>query len=207
MAKKPFQRRDHFYRKAKKEGYPARSAYKIMELDRHFGIFKPGNTIVDLGAAPGGWFQVGQERLGGNGLLVGVDILPLSLALAKGCHFLKGDFTKQDTQAWIRSKVKSGADWVISDMAPNTSGVKFKDQFASFELCRQALVFAIGILKPGGGFLCKLFPGEEQEAFRKEMKLWFSKIKTVIPQATRSSSREVYVVGTGFKVRPEEAAP
>jgi len=199
MPKKPFNRKDRFYQKAKKEGYPARSAYKIMELDDRFKIFKFGNSIIDLGCAPGGWMKVGQERLKGNGLLIGIDLLPLKISETSTTLFLQDDFTKPESQEWLQSKIKNGADWVLSDMSPNISGVKFRDRFQSYELCQMSLQFAVKVLKPGGNFLCKVFPGGEIEDLRKEMKTAFKKIVSVVPEATRQSSTEIYLVALNKK--------
>lgn len=194
MAKKPFQRKDRFYFKAKKEGYPARSAYKIMELDQRFQIFKPGRKIVDLGCAPGGWLKVAGERLKNKGTAVGIDLLPLQFTPQKETHFIQGDFLAEENQKKIKEILKSGADWVLSDMSPNISGIKFRDEFNSYDLVQKAMHFALEILKPEGGFLFKVFPGPELEEFRKELKQHFKKIKTVVPEATRKSSTEIYIV-------------
>lgn len=200
MPKKPFERKDRFYFKAKTEGYPARSAYKIMELDDRFKIFKPRSTVIDLGCAPGGWLKVGQERLGDKGTLVGIDLLPVKFSLAPYTHFLQGDFTVAENREWIKSKLPGGrAHWIISDMSPNISGVKFRDGFQSYELVRLALHFTSEHLRTGGGFLCKIFPSSELEDLRKEIKSHFEKLVTVIPEATRASSTEVYLVALGKK--------
>lgn len=198
MAKRPFERKDRFYFKAKEEGYPARSAYKIMELDDRFKIFKPGRVVIDLGCAPGGWLKVGQERLKGKGLLIGVDLLPVQFSLNEKTQFLQADFTSAETQKWMSDQIKYGADWVLSDMSPNISGIKFRDEFQSYELCQLALEFAKTVLKKGGGLLFKVFPGPELADLRKAVKNSFEKVVTVVPEATRKSSTEVYVVATGF---------
>jgi len=194
MARKPFERKDRFYNKAKKEGYPARSAYKIIELDGKYGIFRSSNIVIDLGAAPGGWFKVGQERLGKKGKIIGVDLLPLATPLNDRSIFKQADFTKTETKDWIKKNCEHGADWVISDLSPNISGIKFKDTMASDELARQAYDFAKETLKPSGCFLCKVFPGKELEDFLKELRSHFKKVSTSIPDATRKSSTEVYVI-------------
>lgn len=191
---KPFVRKDRFYFKAKKEGYPARSAYKIIELDRRCQIFKPGRKIVDLGCAPGGWLKVAQEKLAGKGMLVGIDLLPLKFTLSPRTHFIQGDFTERANQKKIISLLGGPADWVLSDMSPNISGIKFRDTFQSTELVNLALNFALEILKPDGGFLFKIFPGPELEDLRKLLATHFKKVRTVIPEATRQSSTEVYTV-------------
>lgn len=197
MGKRPFQRKDRFYFKAKKEGYPARSAYKLMELDERFGIFKKGRSVVDLGCAPGGWLKVAQERLGEKGILAGIDLLPIAFTTGPNTHFLQADFLAPESQAWLEEKIPHGADWILSDLSPNISGIKFRDEFQSYELCKMAFAFAQKNLKKGGGFLFKVFPGPELENLRKELKTHFEKIVTVIPEATRQSSSEIYVVCIG----------
>lgn len=194
MAKRPFERKDRFYLQAKKEGYPARSAYKIMELDDRYRIFKPGRKIIDIGAAPGGWMKVAQERLKGQGKLAGIDLLPIKFALNASSFFLQGDFMEAENRQEIKDFLGGPADWVICDISPNISGIKFRDEFQSYQYGMQALHFAIEVLKPGGGFLFKNFPGPEIQELRQELKKNFDKIKTVVPEATRKSSTEIYIV-------------
>ncbi|MBU0506566.1 MAG: RlmE family RNA methyltransferase [bacterium] len=198
MANKSFDRKDRFYHKAKKEGYPARSAYKIVELSQKYNIFKKGNTVIDLGAAPGGWFKVGLDSLKGNGKLIGIDLLPLNLATPQNAFFLQADFTENTTQDWLKEQCPQGAHWVISDLSPNITGIKFKDTCASYELATMALNFARSVLKLRGGFLCKVFPGGELEALKKDIKSSFKQVKIVIPEATRKSSTEIYIIGTDY---------
>ncbi len=199
MGKKPFVRKDRFYFKAKEEGYPARSAYKIMELDDRFKIFKPRTSVIDLGCAPGGWLKVAEERLGDKSILVGIDLLALHYEPGPRTNFIQGDFTDIKQREEILKLVPHGAHWVISDLSPNISGISFRDHYQSFELCRMALDFAHNVLKNGGGFLCKTFPGQETDDLRKEMRKYFEKIVTVIPEATRKSSTEIYIVGLNKK--------
>lgn len=134
-----------------------------------------------------------------RGTLIGIDLLPLKVSLKQNSHFIQGDFTSLENQNQILAKLNSGADWVISDMSPNISGIKFKDEFESYELSQQAMQFAKNILKPKGSFLCKIFPGFEIEGFRKELKKYFKKIVTVVPEATRQSSSEIYFVALELK--------
>ena len=194
MAKKAFVRKDRFYQMAKKEGYPARSAYKIIELDKKYHIFKKNAVIIDLGCAPGGWFMAGQDIMQANGKIIGVDLLPLTMAPLPNNAYLQADFTLPETKDWIIAQCPDLAHWVISDRSPNISGIKFADNLASFELCHQAFELAKQILKINGGFICKVFPGKELEEFRKELKSHFKKLVSFIPEATRQSSRECYLV-------------
>lgn len=199
MAHKSFQRKDRFYFKAKSEGYPARSAYKITELDDRLKIFKPGRRIVDLGCAPGGWLKVAEERLQGKGALVGIDLLPLHYTPKSGVLFIQGDFLEKENQEKIRDFLKGPADWVLSDMSPNISGIKFRDEFQSYELCNQAFEFAKSILKKNGGLIFKVFPGPELVDLRRTLKTAFESVRTVVPEATRQSSTEIYIVCEKFR--------
>jgi 23S rRNA (uridine2552-2'-O)-methyltransferase len=207
MAKRPFERKDRFYFKAKSEGYPARSAYKIMELDDRYKIFKPGRRIVDLGCAPGGWMKVAQERMQNKGKLAGIDLLPIKFTLGPNSFFIEGDFLDISHQNQIKDFLGGKADWIICDMSPNISGVKFRDEFQSYELAMKALEFVLEVLKPGGGFLFKNFPGPEIEDLRKELKKHFSKLKTVVPEATRQSSTEIYIVCQELKPQGKKPSP
>lgn len=195
-----YNRKDKFYQKAKQEGYPARSAYKLIELDRQFRIIKKGHKIVDLGCAPGGWLKVCEEKLTPvpAGSLTGIDLLPLQYQPQEGTLVVRGDFLEPANRDQVLAAAGSGIDWVLSDMSPNLSGIKFKDTGASVELCEAALTFAVQVLKKGGGLVVKVFPGAELEPFKKQMRAHFTKLVTVVPEATRKTSDEIYLVGTGF---------
>jgi 23S rRNA (uridine2552-2'-O)-methyltransferase len=198
-----YDRKDHFYHKAKKEGYPARSAYKLLELDKRFKILKAGTKIVDLGCAPGGWLKVIEEKLlksatSETQTVIGIDLLPLQFTPKKGILFIQGNFLEEENQQKIISTLGGKAEWILSDMSPNLSGVKFRDLEASLELCRAAFTFSQKILKGGGGLIVKIFPGPESALFQKELKKSFKKISTVVPESTRSTSNEVYLVAEGF---------
>lgn len=199
MGRKPFNRKDRFYFKAKKEGYPARSAYKIIEIDQKWQVFKPGRVIVDLGCAPGGWLKVAHERVGPSGKVIGIDLLPIQVSEASNLHYRQDDFTSAESQTWIEELIPDKAHWILSDMSPNISGIKFRDTLESYELCHKAFEFAKKNLKPQGGFVCKIFPGSELEEFRKEIQGAFKKVKTVIPDSTRNSSTEIYIVAKELK--------
>lgn len=188
-----YNRKDHFYNKAKKEGYPARSAYKLLEMDKQFGILKPGGKIIDLGCAPGGWLKVIEESPVSSNI-IGIDLLPLQYPPSPTTHFIQGDFADPQNQQKIKELLGGLADWILSDMSPNLSGIKFKDNQASLELCEQAFSFAQGCLKKGGGLIIKIFPGSEFEKFIKELKKCFKNVSFYEPEATRNTSREIYVV-------------
>lgn len=191
-----YHRKDTFYQKAKKEGYVARSAYKLIELDKKFGILKPGIKIVDLGCASGGWLQVAEEKMVS---VIGIDLLPLHYQPASNVTFIQGDFLDPGNQQKIIDALGGQSDWVLSDMSPNISGIKFKDLQASLELCESAFKFAKKILKKGGGLVVKIFPGPEMGNFQKKLKEVFQKVTPVEAEATRKTSNEIYLVAGGFK--------
>lgn len=203
MAKHTFERKDRFYFLAKKEGYVARSAYKIIELDKRFGIFKNHSRILDLGCAPGGWLQVAEECLKGNSQLIGIDLLPLKFSPLATTLFIQGNFLDAENQQLITQTFSGEIDWVLSDMSPNISGISFRDEFQSYELVQSAFDFAKRLLKKNGNFLFKVFQGKEFETFRQTLKQSFQKIITVLPEATRKSSKEIYVVCLGYKKNSE----
>lgn len=192
--------REAYYRKAKKEGYRARSAYKIQQIHERFTVVKPGECVVDLGAAPGGWSQMLVELVGSKGLVVGVDlqrIRPLP-----GARFLQGDFTRKETQermeAILAETGHATVDAVVSDMAPDMSGNYELDQVRSIQLCEIALAFADKHLRQGGSFVCKVFEGADFPPFRAEVKKRFKRVSQYHPAASRKSSSEVYLVGKHY---------
>ena len=203
-------RKDRFYQKAKKEGYPSRSAYKLIEINRRFGILKPGAKIVDPGSAPGGWLKVAEEKMKASKVegqkskgvqIVGIDLLPLQYQPGKNVTFIPGDFTDPANQQKVYDALEGKADWVLSDLSPNLSGIRFRDTGASAELCDTALNFASRVLRGGGGLVVKIFPGVELGEFKKKLKKNFSRVSTFIPEATRKTSTEIYLVGSGFHPR------
>jgi 23S rRNA (uridine2552-2'-O)-methyltransferase len=192
-------RKDHYYNKAKQEGYRARSAYKLKQIDSEVGLFGPGNTVVDLGAAPGGWLQVAAEAVGPQGKVVGVDfqrIRPLDLDHDHVVETIRGDMTDEDTQNSLRDLVgEEGADVVISDMAPNMTGEYSVDQARSVHLARQAFETALELLATGGDLAVKVFDGPDVADLREEMEAEFQYVRAVRPDASRDSSSEQYLVG------------
>jgi 23S rRNA (uridine2552-2'-O)-methyltransferase len=203
--------KDRFYNRAKQEGYRSRSAYKLIQLDEEVGLFGPGNTVVDLGAAPGGWLQVAAERVGEQGVVIGVDrqrIDPLEDPTAT-VELLRGDMTEEDTKDRVRDVAGDegdggggdgvpsggGVDVVVSDLAPNMTGEYGLDHARSVHLARQALDVATDVLDAGGDFAVKVFQGQDLEAFREDVDSAFQYERVVVPDASRDSSSEVYVVG------------
>jgi 23S rRNA (uridine2552-2'-O)-methyltransferase len=190
-------RKDRFYNRAKQEGYRTRSAYKLKQLDRECGLFGPGNTVVDLGAAPGGWLQVAAEEVGEGGTVVGVDFQRIDDLddVDATVELVRGDMTEDDTKAEVREVAGGDVDVVLSDMAPNMTGEYGLDHARSVHLARQALDVATDVLDTGGDFAVKVFQGQDLEDFKADVDQEFQYARTVVPEASRDSSSEVYIVG------------
>ncbi|MFW1676491.1 23S rRNA (uridine(2552)-2'-O)-methyltransferase RlmE [Pontibacter sp. JAM-7] len=189
---------DHYVKKSKQEGYRSRASFKLLEMNDKDHLFRSGMTVVDLGAAPGGWSQIAAEKVGEKGRVVASDILPMdSMA---GVEFIQGDFTEEAVLEQILLALGDApADLVISDMAPNMSGMSAIDQPAAMYLVELALDMARQVLKPGGTFLAKVFQGEGFDQYLAELRQSFSKVMTRKPDASRARSREVYLLAKGFK--------
>ena len=188
---------DEYVKKAQQEGYRSRAVYKLKEIQDRDRIIQPAMKIVDLGAAPGGWSQYATELLGRKGRIVASDILPIDPL--PFVEFVQGDFREDDVlQAILDLLGNERADLVISDMAPNMSGVDAVDQPRAIHLCELALDMAQRVLKPNGCFLVKLFQGQGSEAYLKDVKQHFKTVKIRKPAASRPRSREVYVLAQGF---------
>lgn len=194
-----YERKDRFYKKAKKEGFRSRSAFKLLEIDSKFHIFRPGMLAVDLGCAPGGWIQVIARAIGPLGQVIGVDLETTSPIPERNASFITGDIRESRTSQRLLAELGRKVDLVVSDMSPHLSGIKFQDHYNSYELAEQALRVCKMILKEKGSFLVKIFPGEEFEKFKQNLKPSFHQIKTFIPDATRKTSTEVYVLAQGFR--------
>ncbi len=190
---------EHFYRMAKTEGYRSRASFKLKQLSDRYGLLKPGNVVVDLGAAPGGWLQVAAEEVGSGGFVVGVDIQRIAKVPGKNVETIVADITSAETRDKIREIIPRAADAVISDAAPSLSGVTDVDQARSVELVASALRVAEGVLAPGGNFVVKVFQGGMLDDFLKEVKKRFEFMKVSKPEASRKGSAEVYVIAKGFK--------
>ena len=197
---------DEYVRRSQQDGYRSRAVYKLIEIDQKDRLLKPGMTVIDLGAAPGGWSEYCVKKLGKKGIMVALDILPMEPI--DGATIIEGDFREDAVFDELMSVMNSGsiengpesgrADLVISDMAPNISGMGSVDMPRAYYLCELALDFARQVLKPGGVFLVKLFQGEGFEAYNKELKSSFSKVIMRKPKASRPRSREIYALATGF---------
>lgn len=187
---------DPYVKKAQIDGYRSRAAYKILELDEKDRLFKPGMTVVDLGAAPGGWCQVTADMVGDTGRIIALDILPMD-SFAQ-VEFIQGDFTDDKVFNQLLEVLGDNqVDLVISDMSPNMSGDRGVDQPRSMYLAELALDFACQVLKPGGDFLSKTFEGEGIADFRGKINEKFVKCLNRKPKSSRSESREIYLLGKG----------
>jgi 23S rRNA (uridine2552-2'-O)-methyltransferase len=185
---------DEFVKRAQKEGYRARAAYKLIEIDDKDKLIKPGMTIVDLGSTPGSWSQVAVQRLKGNGKVIALDILDMT-GIA-GVTFILGDFREEAVLKQLQEAINNRpVDLVIADMAPNISGVKDVDQAGAAYLTELALEFCTDWLKPNGNFLVKVFIGAGFDDIVKTMRLHFEKVVTRKPKASRDRSNEVYLLG------------
>ncbi len=188
---------DRYVKQSQKDGYRSRASYKLVELDAKDRLLKPGMVVVDLGAAPGGWSQVVAERIGDKGRVIASDILPMDTIA--GVEFIQGDFTEQAVLDSILGLLGGmRADLVISDMAPNISGVADVDQPKSMCLVELALDLTWQVLKPGGAFVAKVFQGEGFDALIRDARNRFRTVLTRKPSASRPRSRELYIVGKGF---------
>lgn len=188
---------DPYVKKAQVDGYRSRASYKLLELIDKDKLLRPGMTVLDLGSTPGGWSQVVAPLLGKQGKTIASDILPMDPI--PDVIFIEGDFTEQEVFDAILAQLDDEkADLVMSDMAPNISGVDAADQAASMYLVELALDMAIAVLKPGANYVAKVFHGEGYDQYLKELRQHFDKVVVRKPDASRSRSREVYVVGKGF---------
>ncbi len=185
---------DFYVQRAQREGYRARSAYKLLEVQEKDRLIRPGMQILDLGSAPGSWSQVAAQILEGRGRVIATDILPMDPL--PGVDFIQGDFREDAVvQSLLEQLFNRPVDLVLSDMAPNISGMDAVDQARSMNLCELALDLADRVLKPGGAMLVKVFQGEGSDAFRAEMARRFSVLKSRKPKASRPRSREIYLLG------------
>jgi 23S rRNA (uridine2552-2'-O)-methyltransferase len=197
---------DPYVQRAKEEGWRSRAAFKLIEIDEKHRMLKPGQTIVDLGAAPGGWAQYAAKKVGsatgGRGRVIGVDLLPIEPI--PGVTLAEMDFTEEDAPDRLRAMLGASGgervvDGLLSDMAANTTGHKKTDHLRIVGLTEMAVEFALEVLKPGGFFVTKLFQGGETAAMITLLKQHFTQVKHVKPQSSRADSAELYVLATGFR--------
>jgi 23S rRNA (uridine2552-2'-O)-methyltransferase len=188
-------RHDKFFRKARSEGFAARSVYKLEEIDARFRLLRAGDRVLDLGCRPGSWLQYARKVVGPHGAVVGIDRDPLP-APVPGTRFLQGDIFTTTNEELLGEL--AAFDVVLSDMAPDTIGVRSADQARSANLFEEALVRAERLLAPAGSFVGKIFQGPDVERLRKRMSARFSQVKLIKPEGSRAESLEVYLVGKGF---------
>ncbi len=186
---------DHYVKLAQKDGYRARAAYKLLEINEKLGLIKKGMTVVDLGAAPGSWSQVAGKLVGETGKLIASDILPMDTL--ENVTFIQGDFREQEVFDKIMAEVAGKkVEVVLSDMAPNTSGFAAVDQPRMIYLCELAMDFAEQVLEEGGTLVIKVFQGEGSDELRKLMQQKFAKVRSIKPAASRARSKEMYWIAT-----------
>jgi 23S rRNA (uridine2552-2'-O)-methyltransferase len=194
--KNPYKRADHFTIAAKKQGYPARSVFKLEEIDRRIGLLKPGMRILDLGAAPGSWMLFSSQKVGRGGKVLAIDLTAIEIPIPENTTFLQGDALSLENEAL---SLFAPYDVVLSDMAPNTTGNRLGDQTRSFDLFMRGLAVAEKLLKPGGAFVGKIFMGEDFPNAKQEVKRIFAEERALRPEGTRTTSYELFLVGTGKK--------
>jgi 23S rRNA (uridine2552-2'-O)-methyltransferase len=191
---------DHYVKMAQTKGLRSRSAFKLLELQEKYSLIKPGMVVVDLGAAPGGWCQVAQPLAGDHGRVVALDILEMDAI--HGVEIIQGDFMEEEPLRNLRTALDGmKVDLVLSDMAPNMSGMATIDQAKAMYLAELALEFVRGHLKPGGDFVVKLFQGTDFDGYVREVRSMFSKVQVRKPKASRPRSREVYLLARGHQVK------
>jgi 23S rRNA (uridine2552-2'-O)-methyltransferase len=193
---------DPYVARAKREGYRSRAAYKLLDIDEKYRLFKPGQRVIDLGAAPGGWSQVAAKKVGGpegKGRVVGIDLLPIEPL--PGVEFITLDFLDADAPDRLTAQLGGPADIVMSDMAANATGHKKTDHLRIVGLAEAAAEFARSVLAPGGAFVAKVLQGGTEGTLLADLKRDFGAVRHVKPAASRSDSAELYVLATGFRGR------
>ncbi|MEZ5890763.1 MAG: RlmE family RNA methyltransferase [Xanthobacteraceae bacterium] len=191
---------DPYVARAKREGWRSRAAYKLIELDDKYRLLRPGARVVDLGAAPGGWSQVAAKRVGaaeGRGRVIAIDLL--DMPPIPGVDVLKLDFLDPEAPGRLKAMLGGEADLVLSDMAANATGHRQADHLRIMALAEAAAAFACEVLRPGGGFLCKVLRGGTEGALLAALKRDFAQVRHVKPAASRSDSAELYLLATGFR--------
>jgi 23S rRNA (uridine2552-2'-O)-methyltransferase len=189
---------DHYTRQARKDHYPARSVYKLQEIQKKFNLIHRGQRVLDLGCAPGAWLLYAAQVTGPKGLVVGLDLNPVSVQLPAHARALLGDALSLNGPV-LPEVAGAGFHVILSDMAPATTGMKDVDAARSHRLCEAALEVARHQLLPGGGFVCKIFQGDDFKAFSEAVRAEFQQQKTFKPQSSRKASKEIYIIGIGKK--------
>jgi 23S rRNA (uridine2552-2'-O)-methyltransferase len=190
-----YNKRDHFYHKAKEDNFAARSIYKLEEIDQKFKLIKPGHICMDLGCAPGSWSQYLSQKVGEKGRVLGVDLIRVALTLPN-VVFIEADLKNLSLdQVLAQYEFKPIFDGVFSDMAPKTTGIRVTDQARSMELCELALSVSDRFLKFGGNFVCKFFHSDDFTELKKQMEQRFQKVEVLRPKSTRKESKEIFLIG------------
>ncbi len=193
------QYQDHYFKRAKAENYPARSVYKLQELDQKFHLLGPGMKVMDLGAAPGSWTLFAAKKVGQGGRVLALDIQTTDQEFPDNVTFLVHDAFEDSPELLALMEPLMPFDFVMSDMAPRTTGHKFTDQARSLELCERARDVALRRLKPGGNFVAKIFEGPDAKGFQDSLKDYFEKVRGFKPKSSRAESKETFIVGLGFR--------
>ncbi len=191
-------KRDQYRRLARKEGYRSRSAYKILQLDKTYRIFRPDYVVVDFGSAPGGWLQVVSEKVGPNGLVIGIDLKPIK-PIAANTHILVGDVLAPETKGDLLELLPRKADVILSDLAPDVTGVWQIDHLRQIDLVSKVVDFLPDFLRRGGSAVMKVFEGEATNEFHHRVKGVFEKVFIAKPPASRGRSSEMYLVALGYR--------
>ena len=191
--------RDHYFNRAKQENYPARSVYKLQEIQKRFKLFSKGMTVLDLGAAPGSWSLFAAKAVGPKGSVLAVDLQKINTDFPAQVTALQENVFERSETFENELAERKPFDMVISDMAPKTTGIKFRDQALSVELCREALALASTLLIQGGHFVVKIFESGETKEYMDEMRQYFGKVRTFKPKSSRVESKETFVIGLVFK--------
>jgi 23S rRNA (uridine2552-2'-O)-methyltransferase len=188
---------DPYFRRAKEEGYRARSAYKLLQIQERFHILHRGDTVLDLGAAPGSWSQVAAQLVGDDGLVVAVDLQPIEPI--EDVLTIQGDMTSAEVQEDLAETTGGPVDVVLSDAAPNVTGIRLRDHAFSIALVYSALDIAQHLLRPGGNFVAKVFEGEDFAQLLVDLRAHFERVKPFYPDATHREGYEIFVVCQGFE--------
>ena len=188
-------KRDYYYRLAKAEQYRTRAAYKLLQAVEKYGFIKPGDVVVDLGAAPGGWTQVSIKIVGETGFVLGIDLKIIETFTEANVRSVVGDITESETVEVIREFLPRAADVVVSDVSPNVSGVWEVDHARQVDLARKSLQIAVSVLRVGGNFFAKVFQGDMLNDFAYELRQCFGSVRFVKPKASRRKSAELYILG------------